>query len=191
MREYPNNIGVQYKSLRKLGHPDYVIGDDGSVWRWWKLKGWKQRPTDKPDSSTGYISIALCTNHKVESFYVHRLVLLVFAGDCPVGMESRHLDGDRTNNRLINLKWGTKKENNTDKILHGTALIGSKHPRYRGPDFKRCEGVTEDDVREIRRLYSRYNRKGGWTIKNLAEKYKIGSFTMQKITSGLIWKWVK
>jgi hypothetical protein len=51
---------------------------------------------------------------------VHRLVLLAFVGPCPVGEEGCHNDGDHTNNRLSNLRWDTRRENNLDAVRHGT-----------------------------------------------------------------------
>ncbi len=51
---------------------------------------------------------------------VHRLVLLAFRGEPPVGNECRHLNGNRTDNRLVNLAWGTHSENSIDQVIHGT-----------------------------------------------------------------------
>lgn len=51
---------------------------------------------------------------------VHRLVLEAFAGPCPSGMEALHGDGDPSNNRIQNLRWGTRSENIQDAIRHGT-----------------------------------------------------------------------
>ena len=41
---------------------------------------------------------------------IHRLVLETF-NPIDTKMDAMHLDNDRTNNRLDNLKWGTRKEN--------------------------------------------------------------------------------
>ncbi len=49
---------------------------------------------------------------------VHRLVLETFRGPCPDGMEARHLNGIKTDNRLVNLEWSTHAENMRDKIFH-------------------------------------------------------------------------
>ena len=35
-------------------------------------------------------------------------------------------DGNHQNNALTNICWGTKKENNDDKITHGTVARGSR-----------------------------------------------------------------
>lgn len=55
------------------------------------------------------------------SWAVHRLVLEVFVGPCPEGMETRHLDGDPHRNWWPeNLAWGTHTENMQDRVRHGT-----------------------------------------------------------------------
>lgn len=68
----------------------------------------------------GYPVVNLLSNSDRKTFKVHRLVLEVFSGECPEGMEARHLNGDNADNRLVNLKWGTHSENINDKRRHGT-----------------------------------------------------------------------
>ncbi len=52
---------------------------------------------------------------------VHTLVLMAFAGPRPAdGMVTRHLNGDKLDNRAANLAWGTVQENIHDKFAHGT-----------------------------------------------------------------------
>lgn len=48
--------------------------------------------------------------------YVHHLVLEAFVGLRPQGTECCHYDGDTTNNRLDNLRWGTSADNKADAI---------------------------------------------------------------------------
>jgi hypothetical protein len=53
--------------------------------------------------------------------YVHALVLQAFVGARPVTKdrgEIRHLDGDKTNNKLTNLVYGTVVENGADRVKH-------------------------------------------------------------------------
>jgi len=42
-------------------------------------------------------------------------------------MECCHGDGDRTNNCLENLRWGTKRSNQADRLRHGTHNRGERH----------------------------------------------------------------
>ncbi len=76
----------------------------------------------KPILWEGYLSANLNKQGKSQRFGIHRLVLLAFVGPCPDSMECRHFpDRDRSNNKLENLQWGTPKENQHDRIEHGTA----------------------------------------------------------------------
>lgn len=65
---------------------------------------------------------------------VHRLVLEAFVGPCPADQEGCHEDGDPANNRLGNLRWGTRQSNRDDMVRHGTRVrppmhVGDAHPR--------------------------------------------------------------
>lgn len=51
---------------------------------------------------------------------VHRLVLEAFVGPCPDGMEACHWNGDRADNRIVNLRWDTPSSNSYDRVRHGT-----------------------------------------------------------------------
>lgn len=50
---------------------------------------------------------------------VHVLVCTAFHGERPDGMHVRHLNGDATDNRAVNLAWGTVSENAIDTVRHG------------------------------------------------------------------------
>jgi hypothetical protein len=51
--------------------------------------------------------------------YVHVLVLEAFIGPCPPGRESCHWDDDPANNRVGNLRWGTRSDNRNDSVRNG------------------------------------------------------------------------
>lgn len=46
---------------------------------------------------------------------IHKLVLEAFVGERPSGMQACHGNGDKTDNRLVNLRWDTVKANHRDK----------------------------------------------------------------------------
>lgn len=50
---------------------------------------------------------------------VHVLVARTWLGD-PEGRQVRHLNGDKRDNRLTNLAYGTNRENVDDMVRHGT-----------------------------------------------------------------------
>jgi len=70
--------------------------------------------------SGGHLSVALGRGN---SRCVHELVLLAFVGPAPIKHECRHLNGNPVDNRLENLKWGTRSENIKDKTAHGLSKL--------------------------------------------------------------------
>ncbi len=80
----------------------------------------------KQFTTASYKSVKLARGGVTRTHYVHVLVLLAFVGDRPLiqdRSEIRHLDGDKSNNCLSNLKYGTVKENAADKKIHALGLI--------------------------------------------------------------------
>ena len=65
--------------------------------------------------SGGHLSVALGRN---KSRCVHELVLSAFVSPRPLGYECLHKNGNHTDNRVENLRWGTRSENLQDKTLH-------------------------------------------------------------------------
>lgn len=58
---------------------------------------------------------------------VHKIVALCFLGPRPEGMVIRHLDGNSHRPELSNLAYGTCRENEADKLRHGTETLGERH----------------------------------------------------------------
>ncbi|MEU8829426.1 NUMOD4 motif-containing HNH endonuclease [Streptomyces sp900116325] len=71
-------------------------------------------------AKVGYPMVSLCANGKQESRFVHHLVAEAFLGPRPEGLQVRHLDGNPLNCTISNLAYGTRSENERDKLRHGT-----------------------------------------------------------------------
>ena len=84
------------------GYTGYQISDLGRV-RSTKYK--KPRILKTATSTAGYPTVRLYENNVGRTWFVHRLVMLAFIGECPDGMCVLHLDGSRTNTELSNLKY--------------------------------------------------------------------------------------
>lgn len=153
------------------GYPGYAIGDDGSVWSC-RSGQWKSlRPTKIKGYS--YIGLYGCANRKMKQFRVHRLVLIAFVSKPPAGMQCRHLDGNKDNNHLDNLRWGTPKENAKDRDGHGTTAKGERQWMSK---------LLLSDVEAIRCDY-----EAGATQVELAVKYSVSQTTISGICSGRHW----
>lgn len=102
----------------------YDVSDLGCVrsWCWTTSQRPEPRPLAPGIDSEGYRRVHLRASPRtaVKSVRVHVLVLLAFVGPRPPCHEIRHLDGNRLNNTLTNLTYGTKSQNVRDAIAHGT-----------------------------------------------------------------------
>ncbi len=122
--------------------------------------------------------MTLSRDGNVIAFRVHRLVLEAFVGLRPDGLECCHEDGDKTNNRLGNLRWDTKLANAADKKRHGTGA-GS---RLRGEENGNAK-LTVHDVREIRRRYA----MGGTTQASLGSEFDVTKMNVSRIVRCVTW----
>lgn len=90
--------------------PGYAISDLGEVM---SVKSGRRISTRK--LYDGYYVAILRVDGRKRRFFVHRLVLKAFVGPCPDEHEVDHKDRDRSNNRLDNLRYATKSQNNRNK----------------------------------------------------------------------------
>ena len=95
----------------------------------------------------GYAQVNLYRDGVERTPRVHRLVMEAFAGPCPPGLETRHLDGDRLNNTVDNLRYGTHAENVQDSIRHGTNAHLNKTHCSQGHPFNEENTYRRPDAR--------------------------------------------
>lgn len=116
----------------------------------------------------GYLKVVIRENDHSVNLPIHRLVVTAFYGPIPAGMEVRHLNGDRRDNRVENLRPGTKAENTQDSLKHGT----------------KAKKLTEQQVKDIR---SRYAADRTLTHRVLATEYGVSKETMGLVLRGRTW----
>lgn len=169
---------VEYRTLDRL--PGYRVGSDGSVWSRRPRNGkgplrsvWRLLSSHRRGRGDGHESITLSDGHVEVYEYVHRFVLEAFVGPCPPGLECRHLDGDRGNNRLSNLCWGTTQENAEDRVRHGTTNRGERHPMAL---------LTEEEVRWVRTRFA-----AGVSQAEIARSLRVSRSTVYLIVHRIRW----
>ena len=92
--------------------PGYMVSSEGRLAKLMALT-----PT-----KTGYVQIGVPVfpgAKKRIRRYLHDLVLTAFVGPRPAGAVARHLNDNRTDNRIENLAWGTRSENQHDAFRNG------------------------------------------------------------------------
>lgn len=74
----------------------------------------------------GYLTCTLCRNGVKKTFRIHRLVALYFIENPNNLPYVNHKDGNKTNNKVVNLEWCTAKEN--DEHARKTGLKQQEKP---------------------------------------------------------------
>lgn len=115
-----------------VGHEGaYEVSDDGQVRsldriivdRNGRSMRFRGRPLDSdnayqfPSGRWHYSEVVLSLRQRAK---VHQVVLAAFHGPRPDGLLARHLNGNGSDNRAANLRWGTASENMLDRTAHGT-----------------------------------------------------------------------
>jgi hypothetical protein len=122
---------------------------------------------------SGHLYIGLHRGKRT-SVQVHRLVLEAFVGACPQGMEALHANGDPADNRLENLRWGTRSENQRDRIRHGCSWQVNKTHCPRGHELVAPNLVPSSSGRNClacKRATSKANYHGVPTSQEVADAY--------------------
>ena len=164
-------LSEEWRPIR--GYEDrYEVSSFGQVrslfYHCWNRFGRRSKPLMlKPTpGDDGHLRVGVVGKEKREHRYVHHLVLETFAGPCPLGHECAHGDGNAQNNRLDNLRWATKTENEWDKIGHGTRPLR----------------ILPKNVLEIRERLAR-----GESQSSIARLFSLHQTMIHKIKTGKAW----
>jgi hypothetical protein len=159
----------------------YEVSDMGRVRSKWAKQGqcfgnWRLLKLI-PDSH-GCPRVNLCLRGKQNNFLVSHLVADAFLpAKCSTDEVVRHLNDNPADNRAVNLARGTYSDNSQDSIRNGTFVRGSLHGQAK---------LTEDNVREIRRLYA----TGKFTQKELGLRFGVDQTTISLIVKRQTWQHV-
>lgn len=119
-------------------------------------------------TKSGHLSVVL--GRGSNGVPVHQLVMKTFVGEPADGHEVMHINGNPQDNRLSNLRYGTRTENILDVYIQG----------------KRWRKLSIEDVYDIR-----FRLLCGFSGKELAEIYNISPSTVSHIKVGRSYSWLK
>jgi hypothetical protein len=136
----------------------------------WRYKGkiLSAKPKD-----CGHLNVSLGANN---THLVHRLVLLAFVGAPGAGCECLHKNGIPSDNRLQNLRWGSRYENRADIRTHA-----QQYGRRQG-----SSQLTEDAIRQIKQKLLEKQPQ-----KSIAAEFGVHLNTVNNISRGYTHKWVR
>lgn len=156
-------ISADLSSLRPIPDaPGYYVTKDGRVFCIREMSLYRCRD--------GYFRACLSVAGEKIRKGVHQLVAMAFLpSPMPGQNEVRHLDGNKQNNHLSNLAWGTRAENAHDMARHGT-VKGSRNPRAI---------LNEEHVQQI--------RESTESSASLAMQLGVSKSTIKAVRRGQNW----
>lgn len=165
-------------------YPGYEVSNEGEVrsldrmiynprsetGNWPKYRKYPGRILIPVKTHAGYLRVQLGKNNY---FGIHQLVAMTFIGPCPNGMQICHNDGDKTRNKVGNLRYGTPSDNAQDRIKHGHQVDkrGEKHHNAK---------LTTRQVMKIRSSKA--------TVEALIAQYEISKSQIYRIKQGQRWR---
>lgn len=165
------------------GFPGYHVTTEGDVISWRTGSPCRLAPHE---DKYGYLHVSLHLDGRrnpkgrlvPKRLAIHRAVLLAYRGAPPptAHVQCRHLDGNKHNNSLGNLEWGTAKENTVDRFAHGWRQDGFYNPNNK---------LSPESIKEVREL-----RESGLSQDSIAAKTGISQTHVSRILNGAVWAWV-
>ncbi len=151
-----------------------------------RIKSFKVNKTDgklMPGSNlNGYLTLnATRKNGKNISRYIHKIVAELFLTKGPDAKYVLHLDYDKSNNHVDNLKWATLKEKTAHHSQNPERLKFIGNPTN--------AKLTESKVKLIKKKLNDPNRKT--RMKMIAKQFGISEMQLWRIKSGENWGYVK
>lgn len=146
-----NRFGNKWKIIKE--YPEYFISDNGNVWS----KFTKKILVNNLNNSGGYYRVLL--NGKQIS--IHKLVATEFIENPLECKVVNHINGNKSDNRSVNLEWCTVLENN----LHSKNILGNvnstkTYEKCTSPnDYVELDWLKGYLITRDGKVYSRYTNR--------------------------------
>lgn len=145
------------------------VDDRGRVWYGDRRAEYK--------NPKGYLTLSLRHDGRHVSMLAHRLVYRVATGVIPEGLTINHKNGNKADNRPMNLELATPQQ----QSLHSVYVLGKNRTLFQHGERHRMSKLSNNDVEEIRR---RYMTEPDSTQATLARDFQISRGYVGQLTNG-------
>lgn len=129
----------------------------------------------------GYKIIRMKVKGKYIAFSVHKLVAEYFLKKLPKHEFAIHLNHNKQDNRVMNLRWATREEVTLHNMTNPTVIAA----KNRAIEFKRGRKLTLAQVKRIKQILNNPLRR--LTYKQIAEKFGVSEMALTRMKRGENW----
>lgn len=106
----------------------YFLNENGNIFSYPKKTRRGIREIFPIKVGSGYMQIDLCKDKKIKRYLVHRLMAKTFLENKENKEQVNHINGIKDDNKLENLEWNTRSENQLHSIRLGLrTTVGEKN----------------------------------------------------------------
>lgn len=167
------------EKIFRISNVDYIVSTEGKIFSTKKFtnrghhKEIKQRK-----NKDGYMEVTVGESNNRKTRRVHRIIAMAFIPNPDSLPEVDHIDNDKTNNNVENLRWISGFDNKS-RIPFETRSNAQKHEKNGNAK------LTVEKVKKIRKLWAE-----GVTKYKLAKMFNVGWTTISHIIKNETWRGV-
>jgi hypothetical protein len=163
-----------YEGIYQVSNLGRVKVLEKMVWNRFKMILKNEKILKFTIDKSGYYRLGLTKDNMQKNFLVHRLVCIAFLPNPQKKETVNHINGIKTDNRLLNLEWATHSEN--QKHSHQIGLKCFKGEK--GPNSK----LTKEQVLDIKNNYKNL------TQREIAKIFNVSQSNISIIRNSINWK---
>ena len=156
----------------------YQISNLGNVKSLTNRSNHKEEKILKLNTNGKYYLVNLCKNTKRKTLLIHRLVAKAFVDNPNNLPQINHINGNKLDNRAVNLEWCTCRTNIIHSIKNGLKVTkkGKENPMYgrKNENANRSVRVSKYDMND--KYIETYS-----SIRDASIKNNISSFTISNV----------